>query len=329
MSGHTMSPPVAGAPMALALPQSRKKVHLWLFAIMAVGFLLAPLGIYPIFMMKVMCFALFACAFNLLSGHLGLLSFGHAAFFGAGAYVAGYAAIGFGLTPELALLICAVCGGALGAGFACLSIRRSGLYMTMITLALAQVVYFICLQLPQTGGDNGMQGIGRGAVLGLFSLADDRAMYLYVWVIFLAGFALVYRLLHSPTGQVITAIRGNEARAVSLGYGIDGYKIFVFAVSAALSAVAGGLKAQVFGVATLTDVHFMISGEVLLITLLGGLATIFGPVIGAIVVLTVESLVAPYGAWVLVAQGILFMVCVLAFPSGVAGTLAKWLKTRL
>jgi branched-chain amino acid transport system permease protein len=278
--------------------------------------------LYPVFLMKVMCFAIFACAFNLLIGFVGLGSFGHAAFFGMGAYVTAYAAKAWGWTPELAILAGAAVGGLLGLLFGSLAIRRQGIYFAMITLALAQMNYFFSTQAPFTGGEDGIQGVPRGHLFGAISLRPDMAMYVLVAVVFVLVFLLIYRIVHSPFGQVLKAIRENEARATSLGYRVDDYKLMVFVLSAAIAGLAGGLKALVFGIATLTDVNYPMSGEVILIVLLGGMGTIFGPVVGAAVLIALESYLAPFGAWVTVTQGAVFIICVLAFRRGIVGEIA-------
>jgi len=296
------------------------------FAVMVALLLAAPQFIYPIFLMKVLCFALFACAFNLLIGYAGLLSFGHAAFFGGAAYVAGHAARVWGLPPELALLAGAGAGAMLGLVFGLLAIRRQGIYFAMITLALAQMVYFFSLQAPFTGGEDGIQGIPRGKMFGLLDLNDSATLYAVVLVIFLAGFLLIFRTIHSPFGQVLKAIRDNEPRAVSLGYKTDHYKLIAFVLSAALSGLAGSTKALVFQLASLTDVHWTMSGEVVLMTLLGGLGTVFGPVLGAGVLVALQNYLAQLGAWVTVVQGAIFVICVLTFRRGVIGELGRLLK---
>jgi branched-chain amino acid transport system permease protein len=327
MSAQPVSTPFDGAD---AKPAARQRRAQWiLFGVMVAALIVAPFFLYPVFLMKLLCFALFACAFNLLTGHTGLLSFGHAAFFGVGAYAGGWIARTWGLSTELSILGGGAVGAVLGLVFATIAIRRQGLQFALITLALAQVVYFVCEHAEFTGGENGLQQIPRGKLFGLIDLSGDMAMYIFVAALFLLGFAVIYRILHSPTGQVLRAIRFNEARAVSLGYSVDLYKILVFTLSAALSGVAGATKSIVFGVATLTDVHFAMSGEVLLMAILGGLGTMFGPVIGALLVLVIESLVAPYGAWSMVAQGALFIVCVLMFSEGLAGELAARLKSEI
>jgi branched-chain amino acid transport system permease protein len=279
--------------------------------------------------MKVLCFALFACAFNLLIGYVGLLSFGHAAYFGMGAYVTGYAAKAWGVPPELAILMGGATGALLGLPFGWLAIRRAGIYFAMITLALAQMVYFFALQAPFTGGEDGIQAIPRGTLFGMFDLTSDMTMYWLVAAIFLAGFLLIHRIVHSPFGQVMKAIRDNEPRATSLGYRTDDYKLVAFVLSATLAGVAGGTKALVFNIATLTDVHWAMSGEVVLMSLVGGLGTIFGPVVGAAVIITMQNYLAEFGAWVLVIQGVIFIACVLAFRRGVLGEIAHALRVKL
>ena len=292
----------------------------WLLLI-ALG-LLAPMAVYPTFLMKVLCFALFASAFNLLLGFAGLLSFGHAAFFGGSAYVCAALAKNYGLSPELAILAGAAFAAVLGALFGWLSIRRSGIYLTMITLALAQLVFFFAVQLPFTGGEDGLQGVPRGALLGFIPLADNQSMYYFVFAVFCAGFWLIHRTVHSPYGQVLKAIRENEPRAISLGYDVARYKLMAFVLSASMAGVAGALKALVFQLASLTDVHWHMSGEVVLMTLLGGLGTIFGPAVGAFTIVVLENELADkVGPWVTVIMGGIFVVCVLAFRRGLVGEL--------
>jgi branched-chain amino acid transport system permease protein len=273
----------------------------------------------------VLCFALFACAFNLLLGFAGLLSFGHAAFFGGAAYVCAALAKNYGLTPELAILAGGVVAAALGALFGALSIRRSGIYLTMITLALAQLVYFFAVQLPFTGGEDGLQGVPRGKLFGLIDLADNTVMYFFVFAVFCAGFWLIKRTLDSPFGQVLKAIRENEPRAISLGYDVARYKLLAFVLSAFLAGVAGGMKSLVFQLASLTDAHWHMSGEVVLMTLLGGLGTLFGPAVGALVIVTLQNELADkVGPWVTVIMGVIFVVCVLTFRRGLVGEWLAW-----
>jgi len=299
------------------------------FAVMVAVLLLAPLVVYPVFMMKVMCFALFACAFNLLIGFGGLLSFGHAMFLGSGGYAAAHAAKIWGLSPELAILFGTAVAVLLGAVVGLLAIRRQGIYFAMITLALAQMVYFFALQAPFTGGEDGIQAVPRGRLFGLIDLSQPMAMYGLVMAIFLGGFVLVWRVVHSPFGQVLKAIRENESRAISLGFDADRYKLVAFIISGGVAGLAGATKALVFQLASLTDVHWTMSGEVVLMTLLGGLGTLFGPVIGAAIIITMQNYLAQLGAWVTVVQGVIFVICVLAFRRGVIGELGRWLKKSL
>ena len=299
------------------------------FVVMLAFFILGPLAMYPVFLMKVMCFALFAAAFNLLIGFVGLLSFGHAMFLGTAGYVCAHAAKVWGFTPELAILAGAAAAGALGLLTGLLAIRRQGIYFAMITLALSQMIYFYCLQAPFTHGEDGIQSVPRGTLFGFIDLSNIWAMYATVLVVFVAGFLLIYRAIHSPFGQVLKSIRENEARAISLGYDTTRYKFLAFVLSAALAGLAGATKAIVFQLASLTDVHWTMSGEVVLITLLGGMGTIFGPVAGALVIITMENYLAQLGAWVTVAQGVIFVICVLAFRRGIVGEIAHFLKKPL
>lgn len=315
---------------ANVLEHATRRTHAMVFAAMLAVFMGAPfLGVYPVFMMKVMCFALFACAFNLLLGFGGLLSFGHAMFIGGAGYAAAHAAKVWGFTPELAVLFATFCAGALGWVTGLLAIRRQGIYFAMITLALAQMVFFFSIQAPFTHGEDGIQAVPRGKLFGLVDLMEPTAMYLFVLTIFVAGFALIYRIVNSPFGQVLKAIRENEPRAISLGYDADRFKHRAFVLSAALSGLAGGTKAILFQLASLTDVHWSMSGEVVLMTLVGGMGTIFGPVVGAAVVVTMQNYLAELGAWVTVVQGLIFVVCVLLFRRGIVGELGNWLKKSL
>jgi branched-chain amino acid transport system permease protein len=326
--------------------QSRSEVIA--FAIMVAFLIVAPAFLYPVFLMKALCFALFACAFNLLIGYVGLLSFGHALYFGWASYVSAHLAkVGKislpywagswqwlviplpPLTPELAIL-----GGTLFAAFlgliaGSIAIRRQGIYFAMITLALAQMMYFFAVQAPFTGGEDGIQAVPRGNLFGLISLADPIAMYFTVVAIFLAGFLLIYRIIHSPFGEVLKAIRENEQRAISLGYKTDRYKLMAFVLSATFTGVAGATKAIVFQLASLTDVDWPMSGEVVLMTLVGGLGTVFGPVVGALFVVTLENYLTKIGQWVFVVQGIIFVACVLLFRRGIVGEIAHALRIRL
>ena len=300
------------------------------FAAMLAFFALAPvLGLYPVFLMKVMCFALFACAFNLLIGFGGLLSFGHAMFLGTAGYVAAHTAKVWGFPPELAILCGTLCAALLGAGTGLLAIRRQGIYFAMITLALAQMIYFFYLQAPFTGGEDGIQAVPRGRLFGFIDLSGLWAMYGLVAAVFFGGFLLIYRAIHSPFGQVLKAIRENEARAISLGYDTARYKLQAYVLSATLAGLAGATKALVFQLASLTDVHWSMSGEVVLMTLLGGMGTVFGPVAGALAIITMENYLSQLGAWVTVVQGGIFVLCVLTFRRGVVGELAHLIRRPL
>jgi branched-chain amino acid transport system permease protein len=296
---------------------------------MALVLVAAPYaGLYPVFVSKALCFALFACAFNLLLGFGGLLSFGHAMFLGIAGYVSAHAAKVWGLPPELAIAAGTAAAALLGVAVGMLAIRRQGIYFAMITLAIAQMIFFFCVQAPFTGGEDGIQAVPRGRLFGVVDLANPLAMYYTVVAIFLAAFVLIYRIIHSPFGQVLKAIRENEARAVSLGYDADRYKLLAFILSAALSGLAGATKAIVFQLAALTDVHWTMSGEVVLMTLLGGMGTIFGPVVGAFIIIGLENYLAGFGQWVTVITGVIFVVCVLAFRRGIVGELSAWWSAR-
>jgi branched-chain amino acid transport system permease protein len=298
-------------------------------AVMAAGFALAPhLGVYPVFLMKALCFALFACAFNLLIGFGGLLSFGHAMFLGTAGYVSAYCAKTWGLAPELAILCGTLASAVLGFVTGSLAIRRQGIYFAMITLAIAQMVYFFCLQAPFTGGEDGIQSVPRGRLFGVLDLSNTLVLYYVVLAIFLGAFVLIYRIIHSPFGNVLKAIRENEPRAISLGYDADRYKLLAFVLSATLAGLAGATKAIVFQLASLTDVHWTMSGEVVLMTLLGGLGTVFGPVVGAFTIIGLENYLAGFGQWVTVITGSIFVICVLAFRRGIVGELAAWWVRR-
>jgi branched-chain amino acid transport system permease protein len=292
--------------------------------------LLAPvLGLYPVFVMKLLCFAIFASAFNLLLGFTGLLSFGHAAFFGSAAYICGYLIKTHHLTPELGLLAGAVGAGLIGLVVGMVAIRRQGIYFAMITLAIAQMVYFVCLQAPFTGGEDGLQGVPRGALFGLLSLDSDTTLYFLVLTIFVACFLFISRIVHSPFGQVLKMIRENEPRAISLGYQVDRYKLLAFVLSSALAGLAGSLKTLIMGFATLTDVHWSMSGEVILMSLLGGVGTFFGPVLGSGMVIALQDMLADkVGSWVTVIIGVIFVLCVMAFRKGVVGELQAYLERR-
>ncbi|HXG02349.1 MAG TPA: branched-chain amino acid ABC transporter permease [Candidatus Binatia bacterium] len=289
----------------------------------------APFFVYPVFLMKALCFALFASAFNLLVGYVGLLSFGHAAFLGSAGYVSAHAAKVWGFPPEAAILAGTLTAALLGTAIGALAIRSRGIYFANITLAFAQMIYFFSLQAPFTGGEDGIQAVPRGTMLGVLDLREMYTMYFVVLAVFLAGFLVVYRAIHSPFGQVLKAIRENEPRAVSLGYRAEHYKLLAFVLSATLSGTAGATKALVFQLASLTDVHWTMSGEVVLMTLLGGMGTVFGPVVGAFVIITLEHYLAQIGAWFTIAQGLIFVACVLTFRRGIVGELSRLLKKRL
>lgn len=299
-----------------------------LYVALLVLAVVAPFFLYPVFLAKLLCFALFACAFNLMLGYVGLLSFGHAAFLGTGGYITGWLMMNSGLTPELAILLGTVAAGALGAIFGKLSVKREGIYFAMVTLALAQLVFFIYLQAPFTGGEDGMQGVPRGNLFGVIDLSDNMNMYYFVLAVFLFGFWLIHRTIHSPFGQVLKAIRENEARAVSLGYNVNDYKWVAFTISAALAGLAGSTKTLVFQLASLTDVHWHMSGEVVLMTLVGGVGTILGPVVGAGVIVTMQNYLSggELGNYVHIIMGFIFVICVLAFRSGIVGELQKMWK---
>ena len=304
----------------------------------------APFLVYPVFLMKALCFALFACAFNLLIGYVGLLSFGHAAFLGGAGYGAAHSAKAWGFPPELAILFGTAVAAALGVVIGALAIRSKGIYFANITLAFAQMVYFFSVQAGFTGGEDGIQSVPRGTLLGVLNLNETLTLYFVVLAIFLAGFLLIYRAIHSPFGQVLKAIRENEPRAVSLGYRAERYKLLAFVLSATFAGLAGATKALVFQLASLTDVHWTMSGEVVLMTLLGGLGTVFGPVVGAFIVMALENYLSQLGAfivmalenylsqlgaWVTVVQGVIFVVCVLTFRRGVIGELGNLLRKSL
>ncbi len=329
-AGATLDVEPVGAEAILSDRAARgKSLHMAIFAGLAVLLLIAPFLMYPFFLMKLLCFALFASAFNLLLGYGGLLSFGHAAYFGMASYVSAHAAKVWGLSPELAILAGMVTAAGLGLLFGALAIRRQGIYFAMVTLAFAQMIYFFALQAPFTGGEDGIQGVPRGHLFGIIDLSNAMTFYYVVAVVFLLGILLIYRIIHSPFGQVLKAIRDNEPRAISLGYRADHYKLAVFVLSATLSGLAGGMKAIVVQLASLTDVYWAMSGEVVLMTLLGGMGTIFGPMVGAAIIITMQNYLASLGAWVTVAQGVVFVVAVLMFREGIVGVVSKWLKKPL
>jgi branched-chain amino acid transport system permease protein len=318
-------PAVIAAPVTAEIP-----VHqIAAFVVMLGLLIVAPFFLYPIFLMKALCFALFACAFGLLIGYVGLLSFGHAAFLGSAGYVSAHAAKVWGLPPELAILAGTGAGAVLGLAVGALAIRSRGIYFANITLALAQMIYFFALQAKFTGGEDGIQSVPQGRLLGVLDLRQPYTLYFVVLAIFLLGFLIVYRAIHSPFGQVLKAIRENESRAISLGYRAEHYKLIAFVLSATLSGLAGATKALVFQLASLTDVHWTMSGEVVLMTLLGGLGTVFGPVVGAFIMIGLENYLATLGAWVTVVQGAIFVVCVLVFRRGVVGELGRLIRKPL
>ncbi|MCB1474531.1 MAG: branched-chain amino acid ABC transporter permease [Rhodobiaceae bacterium] len=309
----------------LGFTRARLVFFLLFVAVVAIG----PMVLYPIFLMKVYTFIIFACAYNLLLGFTGLMSFGHAAFFGMGAYLCGWTAVNLGLPPSLALLAGTAMGAVLGAIFGWVAIRRTGLYFAMITLALSQMVFFICLRTPFTGGEDGIQGVPRGDLFGFIPLGSDTVLYWTIAVITLLVVVLFNRIIHSPFGQVLRAIRNNPVRAQSLGYNVDRFKLISFIISAGLAGFAGSLKTIVFGIATLTDVSLVPSTEVVLINLVGGIGTIFGPVVGSFIILSIEHFLAPYGPYIFVFQGVVFMFFVLIFRQGLVGELQKLLKKHL
>jgi len=290
--------------------------------------LAAPFAFYPIFVMKALCFGLFAAAFNLLIGFGGLLSFGHAAFMGSASYITAYTVKMWGFPPLVGILAGTAVAAALGTVFGWLAIRRKGIYFAMVTLALSQMVYFFALEAKFTGGEDGIQAVPRGNLFGLIDLNQPLAMYYLVLAIFLIGFGIVYRAIHSPFGEVLKAIRDNEQRAISLGYNTDRYKLLAFILSATLAGLAGATKALVFQFASLTDVTWQMSGDVVLMTLVGGLGTIWGPVAGAFISVTMENYLAQFGSWVTVIQGVIFVVCVLLFRRGVVGEINYLIARR-
>jgi len=302
------------------------------FVIMAMVAVLAALpllGVYPYFVMQALCFALFACAFNLLIGFVGLLSFGHAMFLGTAGYASAHAAKVWGLPPELCIIFGTLAAGVLGLLVGLIAIRRQGIYFSMTTLALAQMIYFFYLQAKFTHGEDGIQGVPQGVFLGVLDLSKPLVLFYVVLAIFMAGFLLIYRTINSPFGEILKAIRENEPRAISLGYRTNHYKLAAFVLSAALAGLAGATKVIVSQNASLTDVRWEMSGEVVLMTLVGGLGTIFGPVVGAFIIIAMQQYLAEFGQWVLVIQGVIFVACVLAFRRGIVGEIAKVLRRNL
>jgi branched-chain amino acid transport system permease protein len=305
----------------------RRDLLIWTVALIGLA-LVAPYFLYPVFLMRALCLALFACAFNLLLGYVGLLSFGHAAFMGSAAYITAYTVKAWGLPPEIGILAGVAVAAVLGAAFGWLAIRRQGIYFAMITLALAQMVAFFALEAPFTGGEDGIQAVPRGHLLGFIDLDNTFTMYYFVLAIFLLGFAIIQRTVNSPFGQVIKAIRENEPRAISLGYRAERYKLQAFVLSAALAGLAGSTKALVLHLASLTDVDWTTSGSVVLMTLVGGVGTFLGPVVGAFVITTMENYLAQTGSWVTIIEGVIFVVCVLTFRRGIVGVLAPYLTSE-
>ena len=315
------------------------------YGLLLLGLIIAPFaGAYPVFVMKLMTFALFASAFNLLLGYTGLLSFGHAAFFGGAAYITGHAIKVWHLTPELGILLGVAFGAALGVVFGWLAIRRQGIYFSMITLALAQMLFFACLQMPFTGGEDGLQAVPRGKLFGVLSLESDWTMYYVALAIVVLAFLLIMRTVHSPFGQVLKALKENEPRAISLGYDVDRFKLLAFVISAALAGLAGSLKTVVLGFATLTDVHWTASGQVILMTLVGGLGLLSGPIVGSAVIVALENKIGDIGTWlsrltgvewfntlgesVTIVTGLIFVICVLAFRRGIMGELIAFIDRK-
>ncbi len=315
--------------MSAAPDKIQKASRIALWAGLAVLVAAPFIGLYPVFMMKALCYAIFACAFNLLLGYTGLLSFGHAAYLGAAAYATGWLVRSAGWPPELGILagtvIAALCGLVIGL----IAIRRQGIYFAMVTLAMAQMIYFVFLQAPFTGGEDGLQGVPRGNLFGLIPLANDTVLYYVILAVFVAVFLGIIRIVHSPYGQVLKAIRENEPRAISLGYDVDRYKLLAFVLSTAIAGLAGSLKTLVLGFATLNDAHWSISGEVILMTLLGGLGTFTGPVIGAFTIIGLQDVLSDrVGSWINVIIGVIFVVCVVAFRKGVVGELQAWMQRK-
>jgi len=311
------------------MTQAAKLIRVTYIGLLILALLAPVLGLYPVFVMKLLCFAIFAAAFNLLLGFTGLLSFGHAAFFGSAAYITGWLIKMQHWTPEFGIVAGVLGAGLIGLVVGLVSIRRQGIYFAMITMAIAQMVFFVCLQAPFTGGEDGLQGVPRGFLFGQLPLESDTTMYYFVVAVFVACFLAISRIVHSPFGQVLKMIRENEPRAISLGYQVDRYKLLAFTLSAALSGLAGSLKMLVMGFATLSDVHWSMSGEVILMTLLGGVGTFFGPVLGAGVVISLQDMLADkVGSWVNVIIGVIFVLCVLAFRKGVVGELQAYLERR-
>ena len=316
-------------PTSAALDAGKRREEQIAFVVMLALLIVAPAVVYPFFLMQALCFALFACAFNLLIGYVGLLSFGHAMFLGSAGYFSAHIAKVWGWPPEIAILIGALGSGAIGVVVGALAIRRQGIYFAMITLALSQMIYFFCLQAPFTHGEDGIQGVPQGKAFGFLNLSNQLTMYFFVLAVFVAGFLIIHRIINSPFGDVLKSIRENEPRAISLGYKVDQYKLAAFVMSATLVGLAGATKSIVAQNASLTDVHFSMSGEVVLMTLVGGLGTIFGPVVGAFIIVAMQNYLAGFGQWVTVIQGVIFVACVLAFRRGIVGEIAHRLGISL
>ena len=329
MSAAPPSSPGLAGPDSERVARTERLGRLGLWAGLAILVAAPFIGLYPIFMMKALCFAIFACAFNLLLGYTGLLSFGHAAFLGAASYWTGWLIRSGGFPPELGILAGTLGAGLLGLVVGLIAIRRQGIYFAMVTLAMAQMVYFVWLQAPFTGGEDGLQGVPRGHLFGLIPLNNDVTLYYVVLAVFVAVFLFIMRIVHSPYGQVLKAIRENEPRAISLGYDVDRYKLLAFVLSAALAGLAGSMKVLSLGFGTLSDAHWSLSGEVVLMTLLGGMGTFAGPVLGAFTIIGLQNYLADrVGSWVTVIIGAIFVVCVLAFRRGFVGELRAFLLRR-
>jgi branched-chain amino acid transport system permease protein len=322
-------PVPAADPINYRNDNAARTIHLAIFASLAVALAIAPFVLYPIFVMKVMCFALFTCSFNLLFGYGGMLSFGHAAFFGMGSYFCAYFAKKHGLPTELALGLGTLAAALLSVIGGLLAIRRQGIYFAMITLATAQMIFFIAVQTPYAGGEDGIQSVPRGKLFGQIDLANTMSLYVTVAVLFIAALLVYYRIIHSPFGRVLRAIRDNETRAISLGYHVNRYKLMLFVLSGTLAGLAGAMKCIVFQLASLTDVHWSLSGEVVIMTLVGGMGTIFGPVLGALILVGMQNYLATFGDWVMIIQGIVLFACVMTFRKGILGVIASRLKLRL
>ena len=324
-----MNATTSSSPAIPSMTQTAKLIRATYIALLVFAIAAPMLGLYPVFVMKLLCFAIFACAFNLLLGFTGLLSFGHAAFFGSAAYVTGWLIKSHSVTPEVGIVAGTIAAGLIGLVVGAVAIRRQGIYFAMITLAMAQMVFFARLQAPFTGGEDGLQGVPRGALFGLLPLDSDINLYYVVVAIFVSGFLAISRIVHSPFGQVLKMIRENEPRAISLGYRVDQYKLLAFVLSAALAGLAGSLKTLVMGFATLSDVHWSMSGEVILMTLLGGVGTFFGPVLGSGIVIALQNMLSDkVGSWVTVIIGVIFVLCVMAFRKGVVGEIEAYMERR-